>query len=1216
MLRVFFCVLILLLAVSARAEEPSSPAASPDVSAVTPEQAVFFESKIRPVLVEHCYRCHSGEKQKGNLHLDSRNGILAGGDSGPAIVPGKPEESVLIQAINYDGYEMPPGGKLPAGKIAVLTKWVAMGAPWPGASGEPIAPVRKGNDLTEEDRAWWSFQPIQTPSIPRTSGDFLPDNPIDAFILARLREKSLTPNPPASAPVLIRRAYFDLIGLPPSPEEMQQWTARLQPGKSQADAGVNQAAWARLIDELLARPQYGERWGRHWLDVVRFAQTNGYERDDEKKFAWRYRDYVIQSFNADKPYDRFVLEQLAGDELPDADDDDDSKIATGFYRLGLWDDEPDDALQAEFDDLDEIVVASSAAFLGLTMGCARCHDHKFDPISHRDYYSLAAFFRNVRRFSKPELCPENSGFLPIGKPDVFQKAMQAREKRWKELDAKIAAAESKEEKKQLEQQRHNKTLPGIDWTLAVRETGTTPPDTHILIRGNSQTPGDKVQPAFPQVFGAPFPEVTPPHREAPFETSGRRLALARWLVAPEHPLTARVMANRIWHYHFGRGIVSTTSDFGKVGTLPTHPKLLDWLAREFMNSGWSVKQMHRRIMLSRTWQRSSSRQTNPAADQVDPDNFLLWRQNLHRLDAESIRDSLLAISGSLNQEAGGRGYFPRVGAEVLSGGTVPGIGWELSSESQRHRRSVYTFIKRSLVSPQLDTFDYANTALPFTERPTTTVAPQALALLNDPFVNDLADLFAVRVQREAGSDISSQVRRAFQIALNRNPTPDEQLLAMAYLQQQQSQLEKIESRLVFRPLVPVSLHPSYLNVLPATEFVAGPSSGWTPQRGEWSKTGSLNVQRGPISLWEGAVFEDARLTTRLMLGNAAELAGLFLRASKTGDFVQGYEILLDARQGTFALVRHRGERNVLVSKEVILPTEVPLRLSASVQGQRLVAELRLPGKPGKTVSLEFTDPDPIIPPGHLGARTWGASLMLDDLHLNMGEKELDVARLDVSPGSAELDNPVWNRDESRWRADAAGVIAPEKPTAGGKVVWLESEFSDGTLEADVRVQGEGDAGLIVRVQDPQPGVDTLTAYNINVSKSRLRLGKHERNWQELVAVPRQFPADRWVHLRVELNGPRIRIFVDQEVEPAIDFTDPRPLAAGMIGLRTFRCPVQIQHLAYTGSGERQQLHLANFLSKSTARIFVAGPRPNQSAERALASFCQLLMNLNETMYVE
>ncbi|MEX0741548.1 MAG: DUF1549 and DUF1553 domain-containing protein, partial [Phycisphaeraceae bacterium] len=412
------------------------------------------------------------------------------------------------------------------------------------------------------------------------------ENPVDAFIQATLEQNELRPNGRADRRELIRRAYFDLIGLPPEPEDVHAFVNDDSPD-----------AFENLIDRLLARPEYGQRWARHWLDVVRFAQTNGYERDSEKRYAWRFRDYVIESFNADKPFDQFIREQLAGDELDNPTND--SIIATGFYRLGVWDDEPDDAAVAEYDYLDDIVNTTSAAFLGLTVSCARCHDHMFDPISQKDYYELLAVFSNIRKHGKSE--DVNSPiFLPLGDPDEIAAYRADHAERVDRLQKQREAAESDEQKKQLDEQLRavRSERPPFDLALAVRERGTDARETHVLIRGLPSSKGDLVQPRLLEVLGGEAIEADPPDHA---NSTGRRRAFADWVASEDNPLTARVIANRIWLHHFGRGIVETTTDFGNAGVEPTHPALLDWLAAEFIDNGWSVKHMHRRIMLSSTY---------------------------------------------------------------------------------------------------------------------------------------------------------------------------------------------------------------------------------------------------------------------------------------------------------------------------------------------------------------------------------------------------------------------------------------------------------------------------------------------------------------------------------------------------------------------------------------------------------------------------------------
>jgi hypothetical protein len=704
---------LLVLPFPAGAQQPSA------------KQTQFFENQVRPVLAKNCFRCHGPEKQRSGLRLDSRSGALTGGESGPAVVPGKPDDSPMIKAVNYRDLEMPPGKRLGKQEVAALTEWVKMGAPWPGGgNAEAQAPRKQGLKITDEDRNYWAFQPVTRPMVPPVAGN-RSANPIDPFIAHKLSEKGLKLSPPASKRDLIRRATFDLLGLPPTPEEIDAFVADPSPN-----------AYELLIDRLLARPQYGERWGRHWLDVVRYAQTDGYERDDEKPEAWRYRDYVIKAFNEDLPYDRFIKEQLAGDELSPVTDA--SLTATAFYRLGVWDDEPDDKRQAEFDDLDEMLTTTSNAFLGVTLGCARCHDHKFDPISQEDYYSMLSFLRNIKPYAYPAKNDDDPIFVK---------------------------------------------LAGGGRTLAVREFGPMARPTHVLTRGNAATPGKEVAPRFVQVLCKSAEAAIPviPKAAPKAKSAGRRRVLASWIASRDNPLTARVMVNRLWHYHFGRGIVATPSDFGHTGTPPTHPQLLDWLAYEFVDGGWKLKRLHKLIMLSDTY-RQASRVANDTALAVDPGNTLLWRQNLRRLEAEAIRDSMLAVSGQLNPKMGGHSVFPELSREVLSTQSRPGSGWKISTKEEQARRSVYVFVKRTLAVPLLETFDAASPDSSTAARATTTIAPQALLLLNSEFMDEQATAFAQRVLRECGSNPSANVERMFRLALGRPPAPEELQIALAYIE--------------------------------------------------------------------------------------------------------------------------------------------------------------------------------------------------------------------------------------------------------------------------------------------------------------------------------------------------------------------------------------------------------------------------------------------------
>jgi hypothetical protein len=700
-----------------------------------PKETEFFESKVRPVLADQCFRCHGGEKQKGGLRVDSRAAILKGGDLGPVIVPGQPEKSLLVQAVAHQGdLKMPPSRKLSAQQIADLTSWVKLGAPWPETTPGAVAVRSGGFQITDKDRAHWAFQPIIRPAVPAVHDHTWVANPVDTFILAGLEAKGLRPNPPASRRELIRRVYYDLTGLPPTPSEVEAFVADPSPG-----------AYEALIDRLLASAHYGEKWGRHWLDLVRFAETNSYERDDPKPRAWRYRDYVIRAYNDDKPYDRFLREQLAGDELPERDAD--AVIATGYYRLGIWDDEPTDREQARYDGLDDIVATTGQVFLGLTVDCARCHDHKIDPIPQKDYYRLLAFFHNINHYRNGGPSDE---VQPVTGPDgcmSFEPVKPApRDKKPRQDPLAID-----------------------DKILCVTEAGDHAPETFVLLRGNPQTRGERVEPGFPVVLGAPNPDIPPAPPGA--RSTGRRLALANWIASKGNPLTARVMANRVWQYHFGRGIVRSPSNFGLQGDRPTHPELLDWLAAEFMAQGWRLKPLHRLILTSQAYRMSS--RGNARGLEEDPANDLFRRFDMRRLTAEEIRDSLLAVSGTLNPKRYGPGVYVSLPAEVLATQSRPGYGWGKSPPEEQARRSVYIHVKRSLLTPILESFDLAETDRSTPVRFATTQPTQALGMLNSAFLNEQASLFAARLRKEAGDDAAKQVRLALSLTTGRPATEDE-----------------------------------------------------------------------------------------------------------------------------------------------------------------------------------------------------------------------------------------------------------------------------------------------------------------------------------------------------------------------------------------------------------------------------------------------------------
>ncbi len=784
---VLLAALLLPLVPALDAGEAKKPVAT------SPAAVHFFETKVRPILAESCFGCHGEKKQRGGLRLDSRAAILEGGDQGPAVVPSHPEKSLLIKAIGQadKDLKMPPDRKLAREQVDILTQWVTLGAPWPGADKIATGPKKGEFHISEKDRAHWSFQPVRRPAIPAVKDGSWVRNPIDSFILARLEAKGLVPNPPAARQELLRRVTYDLTGLPPAPADVAAFLNDPAPD-----------AYEKLIDRLLESPRYGEKWARHWLDLVRYAETNSFERDNPKPHVWRYRDYVIRTFNSDKPYDVFLKEQLAGDELGRTDAD--ALIATGYYRLGIWDDEPSDHLLARYDGLDDIVATTGQVMLGLTFDCARCHNHKIDPIAQKDYYRLLAFFHNINHYRNGGPTDEAPIFTSAGDEAAYQaqaralqerrKALQDRidelEAEFRRLDPPSAAAPptifarsiQREGLKLLGPERFatytqlrkqiealKKQQPSAERALVVTEAGPNAPETFVLLRGNPQVKGEKVVPGFPSVFSLPDPAVPAPRPGA--RSSGRRLVLANWIASPDNPLTARVMVNRLWQHHFGRGIVRSPNDFGLQGFRPTHPELLDWLASEFVTRGWSVKAMHRLILTSNTFRMSSRADDKALA--ADPMNDLFWRFDMRRLTGEEIRDTILAVCGNLNRKMYGPSVYPDIPKEVLAGQSVPGRGWPVSPPDEQNRRSVYVHVKRSLLLPILETFDLAETDRTTPVRFSTTQPTQALGMLNGEFLNKQAKIFAGRLRKDAGADPHAQVRLALSLATSRAPTDAE-----------------------------------------------------------------------------------------------------------------------------------------------------------------------------------------------------------------------------------------------------------------------------------------------------------------------------------------------------------------------------------------------------------------------------------------------------------
>ena len=921
-----------------------------DVSAQSSDP-IDFGRQIQPILAKRCFACHGPDKAEGGLRLNQKESALSKQESGKqAVVPQKIEQSELIRRVisTDDSERMPPEGQpLTSAQIDLLKRWIEHGAEW---------------------NEHWAFLPPEASAPPTVKNVAWVTNPIDAFVLHKLEQAGLNPADPADKTALLRRVTYDLTGLPPTPADVDSFVA---------DNSAN--AYEKVVDRLLQSQRYGEQWARHWLDVVRYADTNSFERDGPKPNAWRYRDYVIRSFNSDKPYDRFVREQLAGDELPDGGSD--GLIATGFYRLGQWDDEPADRLLALYDGFDDIITTTAQGFLGLTVNCARCHDHKIDPISQHDYYSLLAFFQGVTPNGNPNpnterpifedevakqaylatvkahqdqmdkiqtsisaiekdfrerldtqephvipadldeleyrfyrdtwqklpdfdnLKPETKGklekgFIDIslatrefafgfvftgvlkvpadgeytfsvdsddgsrltiqgqeivlydgihgtGEPrigkislkkgrvpvrvDYFQGPTGAKDLiiKWSgpEIQQRLLsvpfedglrASEGKNRKKdfknliaskgagvlgaevygqytkllqQLDELKRNKVQAPS--ALCVSEVGPNPPETFLLKRGNPQSHGDVVIPAFLSPLGGGAANIPKPDPSA--TTSGRRLALANWIASPSNRLTARVIVNRLWQHHFGRGIVRSPNNFGLLGDRPTHPELLDWLAVEFMQGSnpasdpcvihgeaWSLKRMHKLIVMSSTYRMSShaskhglASKAGTAGDKdplsIDPLNHLFWRHDMRRLGAEEVRDSVLSVSGQLNSKMYGPGVYPKISDEVKAGQSNPGSGWGNSSLEEQSRRSVYVHVKRSLVLPILSDFDVADTDSSCAARFTTTQPTQALGMLNGEFLNEQATQFANRLRKEAGAEVAQQVSLAYRLALNREP---------------------------------------------------------------------------------------------------------------------------------------------------------------------------------------------------------------------------------------------------------------------------------------------------------------------------------------------------------------------------------------------------------------------------------------------------------------
>ncbi|MBI1375376.1 MAG: DUF1549 domain-containing protein [Phycisphaera sp.] len=763
--------------------------------AIDPIQIRFFETKVRPLLSNRCFECHGEKKHKADLRVDSLAGLVNGGKSGPAIERGNPDKSLMITAIGYSDpdLQMPPKKQLTADEVATLTEWVKLGAPWPGVDPTKLRP---GDKFDDDDRAYWFFQPLKHPEAPKVNDGGWSTNAIDGFVFERLAAEGLKPAPRADRRTLIRRVYFDLIGLPPTPDEV--------------DAFVNDTdpkAYEHLVDRLLASPQYGEKWARHWLDLVRYAESDGYKADHYRPTAWRYRDYVINAFNADKPYNEFVREQIAGDEIDPTDPQ--NLVAVSYMRHGIYEYNQRDARTQRDVLLQDITDVTADAFLALGFGCAKCHDHKYDPILQKDYFRLKAFFAPLRfRDDIPLANPielakyrsrmseweEKTGeirkqidaiesvakgkaeqkavvMFPPDVQDIYNKPVAERtnydqqihdlvfwqvEYEWANLSKYIKGDDSKklnELKQQLKQFESLKPadLPEVrtvrDAMLPIAPT-TIPDDrTHRSI-----------EPGFLSILDPDPAKITAP--KALPESSGRRLALANWLTQPDNQLTTRVIVNRIWQHHLGTGIVATPSDFGRLGTPPTHPQLLDYLATWFVEHGWSIKRLHRLIMLSSTYCQAADVAPSEVAAMKDPKNDLLWRQNIRRLDAEQVRDAILAVSGDLDLAFGG-----------------PGV------DGTRGRRSIYVKVLRNHRDSMLDAFDFPDCMTSSAQRNVTTTSTQALLMVNGDWVLSRARSLAAKLDHVDGDD--ARIDAAYQLMFGRAPSESERITAIHFLKVQE-----------------------------------------------------------------------------------------------------------------------------------------------------------------------------------------------------------------------------------------------------------------------------------------------------------------------------------------------------------------------------------------------------------------------------------------------
>lgn len=765
----------------------------------------FFEKKIRPLLADNCYNCHSANTNShGGLRLDDRNGLIIGGGRGPAIIPGQPEKSLLLQAVRHThkDVKMPPKKHLFDEQIADLTRWIKDGAAWPKAK-LPSSIAKLNPEYPRLRKEHWAWQPLRTAKIPQVQNTSWPRSDIDRFILVKLEDKSLKPVRDADRLDLLRRVTFDLTGLPPTPTQMDAFLSDHSP-----------TAFEKVVDRLLASPAFGERWGRHWLDIARYGESTGSARNLPYPHAWRYRDYVIDAFNSDRSYDQFIREQIAGDLLParSQEERDQQLIATGFLALGVRDVNQRFKVRFVMDNIDEQIDAVTRSVLALSASCARCHHHKFDPIPVTDYYALAGIFASTdlltglrNKMGGGGLDYYDTDKLISLRPPASQERQRLEEKIAQKKDEletartelrvllndpdKSKGGPAREKKLTAIRQKINKIqteLIGLNdpaangpVAMGAREA-TTIGDTEIRIRGEAEKLGPSVPRGFLSVIQMPnVPKIDP-------KQSGR-LELAQWLTSPENPLTARVMVNRVWKHLFGKGLVSSVDNFGVTGDTPSHPELLDYLARRFVEDGWSVKKLVRTIVLSRAYQLSA--EATPANLAVDPGNRLIWRHSPRRLDAEEIRDAMLAAAGNLDRTKprGSAAQDMKVIELTNNGAEAKRI---LLAADTSIQRSVYLPLVRTLVPRSLEVFDFAEQGMITGSRDTTTVPTQALYLLNDPFVQKQAQSLAKLLLEPANVDDVRRIQSAYRLLLARPATAKECDRAQAYLAEYESSASK------------------------------------------------------------------------------------------------------------------------------------------------------------------------------------------------------------------------------------------------------------------------------------------------------------------------------------------------------------------------------------------------------------------------------------------